>query len=203
MASLALALALALAGCGQGASLPDPGAYPAPVPPSTRDDPATSPQLDALTVRDTAGLEATEPSANTSLLGAGLAALRAEVPDVRDFDRISIYEDLVVLGFRPPGGAGRSVSANLSSDGRLHVGDPSPSDEPTFTLDGVDLDAPGRLVRGIEARFPGARVTSVDLRVGLSYDFGLVWYLQLTDARGDLATVFADPDGTVVAVDAD
>jgi hypothetical protein len=182
--------------------VPDPDAVPAPVPPATGDDPAEALQLAAVPERDTAGLASTEASADISLLVPGLDALRTAVPDVREFDRISIYDHVLILGFRPPGAAGRSVSAGYFADGRLNVPEPSPSDEPTFTLDGVDLDAPGRLVRGIEARFPGVRVTSVDLRVGLSYDFDLVWYLQLADARGALATVFADPDGTIVAVDA-
>jgi hypothetical protein len=198
----ALAVA-ALAGCGRGVSLPDADAYPAPVPAATREDPADSLQLEAVPVRDTAGLPSSEASADTALLAAGLAALQAAVPGVRDFDRISIYHDSLFLGFAVPDQPGRGASASYFPDGRLHVSDPSPAQEETFTLDGVDVTAPERLVRAIEARFPGVHVTDVDLRVGLSYDFGLVWYLDLADARGDLATVFADPDGTVVAVDAD
>ena len=115
-----------------------------------------------------------------------------------------MYGDSLFVGFAVPDQPGRSASASYFPDGRLNVSDPSPSREETYTLDGVDVSAPGRLVRGIEARFPGVHVTSVDLRVGLSSpNFGLEWYLDLADARGDLATVFADPDGTVVAVDAD
>ena len=87
MAALAV---LALAGCGRAVSLPDADAYPAPVPAATREDPADSLQLEAVPVRDTAGLAATEPSADTALLGAGLAALRAAVPGVTAFDRISV-----------------------------------------------------------------------------------------------------------------
>jgi hypothetical protein len=196
-------LALVVAGCGEGVSLPDADAHPAPVPPSTRVAPAEALPLAAVPERDTAGLEPTEASADVALLGPGLSALRAAVPEVREFDRISVYEDSLFLGFGLPGEAGRSASAGYFPDGRLNVSDPSPSDEETFTLDGVDLDAPARLVEGIEARFPGVRVTSVDLRVGLSYEFGLAWYLQLADARGALAVVFADPDGTIIAVDAD
>jgi hypothetical protein len=199
----AAVLACGLSGCGEEASLPDPAAYPAPDPPATRVDAVEALQLEALPIRDTAGLAVTEPGADTGLLTDGLAALRAAVPDVTDYDRISVYDDVLIVGFQPPGEAGRTVSAAYFPDRRLNLGEPAPSTERTFTLDGVDVDAPGRLVRGIEARFPGVRVRSVDLRVGLSYDFGLAWYLDVEDARGGLATVFADPDGTVIAVDAD
>jgi hypothetical protein len=34
-----------------------------------------------------------------------------------------------------------------------------------------------------------------------SYELGLCWNLNVVDARGSLATVFADLDGTVIAVD--
>jgi hypothetical protein len=200
---VAVVLACTLGACGEEASLPDPAAYPAPEPPATRGDVADALQLEALPIRDTAGLAATEPSADTGLLTAGLAALAAAVPGVTDYDRISVYDEVLIVGFQAPGEEGRSISAGYFPDGRLNLSEPTPSSEPTFTLAGVDLDAPARLVRGIEARVPGVRVTSVDLRVGLSYDFGLVWYLDLADARGSLATVFADPDGTIVAVDAD
>jgi hypothetical protein len=83
----------------------------------------------------------------------------------------------------------------------FHQGDTQPSSDGAYRLDGVDVAAPGRLVAGIEGRFPSRAVTSIDLRVGLSYGFGLVWYVEVDDARGQLAIVFADPDGTIVAVD--
>ncbi len=124
MAALAV---LALAGCGRGISLPDAEAYPAPVAAATREDPADSLQLEAVPVRDTAGLEATEPSADADLLASGLAALQAAVPGVTSFDRISVYGDSLFVGFAVPDQPGRSASASYFPDGRLNVSDPSPS----------------------------------------------------------------------------
>src|SRR5215213_5542254 len=113
-------MALVLAGCGRSVSLPDADAFPAPVPPATRDDPATTPQLEAVPERDTAGLAASEPSADTDLLAPGLEALRGTVAGAREFDRISIYDDVLILGFRRPGEVGRSASAGYFPDGRMN-----------------------------------------------------------------------------------
>jgi hypothetical protein len=41
------------------------------------------------------------------------------------------------------------------------------------------------------------------LSTELSYDLGLSWRMDLVDARGDLAIIFADLDGTVTVVDQD
>ena len=44
-------------------------------------------------------------------------------------------------------------------------------------------------------------MTNLDFEPPLSYGFGLGWNVEVEDARGSLATVFADPDGSIVAVD--
>jgi hypothetical protein len=193
---------LALSGCGARAvSLPDLATVTAPTIAPRPTDPGDSPQLAALTARDTTGLPPSQPSAAGALLPPALDALRAQVPAAHDFERISIYDDLVYFTYADPTVSGRAVSATYSSDDGLRVFEPQLSTDETYTLDGVDPAVPARLVAGIERRFPTAHVTDVDLRRGLSYDFGLVWRLQVQDARGDLAVVFADLDGTVVAVD--
>jgi hypothetical protein len=192
----------ALSGCGARAvNLPDLARVTPPVLASRPADPGDSPQLAALTVRDTTGLPPSQPSADGALLPPGLAALRAEVPAAHEFERISIYDDSVYFTYADPSVPGRAVSATYSTDDGLRVFEPQLSSDDTYPLDGVDPDVPARLVAGIERRFPTAHVTDVDLRRSLSYDFGLVWRLQVQDARGDLAVVFADLDGTVVAVD--
>jgi hypothetical protein len=194
--------ALALTGCGARAvSLPDLASVTAPTLAPRPADPGDSPQLAALVARDTTGLPPNEPSAAGALLPAALDALRAEVPAANEFERISIYDDQVYFTFADPTVAGRAVSATYSSGDGLRVFTPQLSTDDTYTLDGVEPAVPARLVAGIERRFPTVHVTDLDLRRSLSYGFGLVWYVRVQDARGELATVFADLDGTVVAVD--
>jgi hypothetical protein len=194
--------ALALCGCGARAvDLPDLSAVTAPTVAPRPVDVAASAQLGAIQLRDTGGLPPAEPSAAGGLVAPAFDALRAQVPAARDFERISVYDDSVYFTFADPAGPGRSVSATYSASDGLRVFDPQPSTDDTYPLDGVDAAVPGRLVAGIERRFPTLHATDLDLRRSLSYGFGLVWYVRVQDARGQLATVFADLDGTVVAVD--
>jgi hypothetical protein len=80
---------LALSGCGARAvNLPDLATVTAPVIAPRPADPGDSPQLAALTARDTTGLPPSQPSADGALLPPGLAALRAEVPAFKDLERI-------------------------------------------------------------------------------------------------------------------
>jgi hypothetical protein len=193
---------LAVTGCGARAvNLPDLAGVTAPTAAARAADPGDSPQLAALAARDTAGLPPREPSASAALLVPALKALRAEVPAAHDFERISVTDDSVYFTFADPRATGRSISATYSLDGVLFVFQPQVSTDDRYSIDAIDPTVPARLVAGIERRFPTVHVTDIELRRSLSYEFGLVWNVQVQDARGDLATVFADPDGTVVAVD--
>jgi hypothetical protein len=116
--------------------------------------------------------------------------------------RVSTYNDDVIIGYYQRGVTGLSVSASYRRDDGLYVGEPSFSEEPGFPLSAVDPELPPRLLDALAQRFPATAVVSMDMDIGLSYDFGLCWYLRLEDARGSFANVFVDPDGTVIAVDA-
>jgi hypothetical protein len=195
--------AIALTACGGGRSVvvPPGDAFTAPGFQPLPNDLADSPQLDALVPRETAGLEPTSASANGGLLPGALEALNSLDPAPTALSRLSIYNDSVYLSYLDRGIAGRSVSLVYRGPDDFSVSEPSFADSGTYPISAVDRDVPARLIDAIERRFPGTRVTSVDLDVGLSYDFGLVWYLDIEDARGMLATVFADLDGAIVAVD--
>jgi hypothetical protein len=194
---------VALAGCGGGRTVEVPGAdaFTAPTFQTVPDDLADSPQLDALIPRDTAGLEPTSESARGGLLPEALDALLALDPAPTALTRLSIYSDSVYFTYLDRGIAGRSVSAVYRAADDFYISEPSYDDSTTYPVDLVDRDVPSRLIDAIEQRFPHTRVTRVDLEPGLSYDFGLVWYLAVEDARGTLATVFADLDGAIIAVD--
>ena len=164
-------------------------------------DLADSPQLDALVPRDNAGLAPTSESADGTLLAEALAALAATDDPPTQLTRLSIYDDDVIIGYYQRGVTGLSVSASYRRGDDLYVGEPSFSEDPAFPLSAVDPDLPQRLVDAFALRFPDIAVVSVDMDVGLSYEFGLCWYLRLEDARGSFGNVFVDPDGTVIAVD--
>jgi hypothetical protein len=186
---------------GREVTTPELDAVPAPTFVSIPDDLADAPQLAAVPVRDTAGLTPTDASATTDLLPAALAELAALEPPPQELVRVSIYDGGVFLEWRDPTAAGRQISASYDGDG-LYVSDPRFGEDEGFPVGLVDSDVPARLVEAIERRIPSAHVTGLDLRVALSYGFGLVWYVQLSDARGTLATLFAELDGAIVAVDA-
>jgi hypothetical protein len=196
------ALALVTVSCGgREVTFPDLAVVEAPPFVERPVDPRESAQLDALPVRDTAGLVPDSASASAALLAPALARAAELDPAPTRFNRISIYDGDVFLTWADPAAANRSVSASYDADGGWYVSEPRFDDEATFTLERVDVGVPARLVAAIEERHPHVRVTSIDLRVGLSYGFGLAWYVEVTDARGTLATVFADLDGTILAVD--
>jgi hypothetical protein len=193
---------LALCGCSARAvGLPDLSTVTAPTVTPRPVDIATSLQLGALQLRDTGRLPASEPSAAGDLLPPAMDALRAQLPAAKDFERISVYDDSVYFTVADPTGPGRSISATYSASDGLRVFDPQPATDEPYQLNGFDAGVPARLVAGIEHRFPTLHVTDFDLRRSLSYDLGLVWNVDVQDARGRLATVFADLDGTIVAVD--
>ncbi len=162
-------------------------------------DLADSPQLDALTPRDNAGLRPTSESADGTLLAEALAALAATDDPPTMLTRLSIYDDDVIIGYYQRGVTGLSVSASYRRGDDLYVGEPSFSEDPSYPLSAVDPKLPQRLLDAFARRFPDIAVVSVDIDV--NDDFGLSWNLRLEDARGSFGNVFVDPDGTVIAVD--
>ena len=202
-AGVVVALLAPLAACG-GREVTLPALESVPPPPfaTMPEDLADSPQLDAVPLRDTAGLLPDDVSAATELLAPALARAAQEEPTPTTFNRISIYDDDVFLTWLDPANPSRSISASYyGDDDSFYVSEPRFDDQPAFTIDGLDTDVPTQLREAIEQRFPQLVVTSVDLRIGTSYGFGLVWALELTDARGTLASIYADLAGAIVAVD--
>ena len=59
------------------------------------------------------------------------------------------------------------------------------------------------LVDGLAERYPTLQVDMPRLSTELSYELGLSWRMDLVDARGVLAIIFADLDGIVTVVDQD
>lgn len=164
------------------------------------DDPGESSQLAALVERDRSGLVPSD-AADGGLLATALQTLAEQRPDATDFTRISVYVDSIHFGFVDPTNAYRSISASYR-DSTLHVSEPvARTEETSFRLDGVDPAVPGLVADAIATRYPSLRVTTMDLRPGLSYDYGLLWNLDVRDAPGNRATVFVELDGTVVGVD--
>lgn len=213
IAAIAASFVLAIApGCSseqRALSLPEPALVLRPEFVERPEDLADSRQLDAVPIRDTAGLAPSKVAANGGLLPDALAALAAIDGAPAALTRIAIYSDSVILTFNERGIAGRSVSAfyrlpfEFDTDQRpdLSIGEPTFSDAIEFSISAVDPTVPARLVQALAERFPLAVVDSLDLDVDLSYGFGLVWNIDLEDVRGQLATVFADLDGSIIAVE--
>lgn len=207
--TLAVAVAVAGTACGgREVDLPKSDDVAAPTFATVPADLTDSPQLAALPLRDTAGLPPDLPSAMASALPAAVAAVMRVEPRPERFTRVSVYDTNVFLSWVDPTTPNRSYTAvyypgsEEQAEDELYVSGPDFDEEESYALDGVDLTIPDRLVAAIEARFDDeVVVTDVDLRVGLSYGFGLVWNLGVDDARGHLATVYADLDGAIVGVD--
>ena len=182
--------------------LPPAGELNEPTFRSVPDDLAESFQLGAIVERNTAGLLPTSPSANGAQLAEALQAL-ANLPDPpAELTRLTIRADDVSFTFFENGITGRAVSGYYpDNQGEVTLGEPSFSDADAYPISVIDVDVPQRLIDAVEQRFPQTRVTSLDLDVDLSYDFGLVWYVEVDDAQGRFATIFADVDGAIVAVD--
>lgn len=213
LAALVAAASMAVvAGCGNGGRTVDlPSAEQAPRPGfvTRPDDLADSPQLESLVARDTAGLPATTEPAAGSLLPDAIAALAGIDNPPTALTRLSIYDDSVYFSFDENGVAGRSVTAvyRIPSDFEadqtpvLDISDPTFGDDADYPISVVDASVPAELGAALGERYPLAAVRSFDLDVSRSFGFGLVWSVDLDDARGHLATVFADLDGSIVAVD--
>ncbi|HEY4610064.1 MAG TPA: hypothetical protein VIH06_12685 [Ilumatobacteraceae bacterium] len=194
-----------LAGCDEArtVTVPDAAEVVRPDFEALPDDLADSRQLEALTPRETAGLEPDVASAAGSLLPDALAALAALDPKPSALSRLSIYNDSVYFSFLDRGITGRTITAVYRSADDFSISEPRFDESATYAIAAIVPDVPQRLIDAIEARFPQTRVTGLDLDAGSSYDFGLVWNIDVEDARGRLATVFADPNGAIVGVDMD
>jgi len=173
----------------------------APAPPS----PAESSQLEALVVRDTAGIRAPGPNADPSLVGEALAAVTAEFPDIERVSDLYFDDENVWLTIVEPNTRNLSRSVLWSRSNGLFTDDEEYLDDAeensTFPISDVHVDAITALVNGLAVRYPSVQIDFPRLNVGLSYDLGLSWRLDLVDGRGTLATIFADLDGTITAVD--
>lgn len=194
----------ALSGCGaRTASLADTSTIPAPdfveAPPA----PADSPQLDAVVLRDTSGLEATDPDADARLIGRALDAMRAEYPSTTYVADVYVSADSAYLTIPDPDVRSRTISLHYRGvDGTLRSGEPRFNEGTAFyPISSVHPAAIEALVDGLIARYPTLQVDLPRLDVALSSDLGLSWRVSLNDARGSLATVWADLDGQVIAVD--
>ena len=198
-----LVVSIAASSCGgREVDLPAPADVPPPSFVSIPEDLAESVQLAAVPIRDVAGLEPSNPSAATEWLPDALVALGRLDPSPTTLSRLSVYEESVHFTFPDPTVPGRSISAIYRSGEPLSVSEPQFDDSEQFPLDEVDPMVPQRIREAIERRFPLLHVTDFDLTPGLSYGFGLVWYVSVDDARGGLATVFVRLDGAIVAIDA-
>ncbi len=192
-------------GCSTGsASYDDARAIVAPTfapPPST---PAASSQLDALVLRDTDGLAAPGPNANPPLVALALADVQAEFPGTDRISDLYFDDEGVWMTVIDPESPNRSRSVYWSEGYGLSVGEAQFMEEDTtFPISAVDIEAITDLVTGLAARYPTLQIDLPRLSTQLSYDLGLSWRMDLVDARGDLATIFADLDGTVIVVDQD
>ena len=197
--------AVLLCGCAGSTTvhMPRPGAIAIPTFQTVPSDLSQSPQLRALQPRDTAGIDVTEDGAAVDLLPAAMAALAASDDAPRQLSRVAIYSESVDFTYEQNGINGRSVSAIYRPGDEMYFSAPSFDDSPTFAIDAIDVQVPARLVDAIEQHVPNGAVTRLDLNLSSSYGFGLVWNIEVSDARGTLATVFAELDGAIIAVEED
>jgi hypothetical protein len=205
IAAASAAATISIAGCSTGtASYDDARSLEAPGFAAAPPSPAESPQLEALVLRDTAGLEAIGPNADPTILVPALEALAAEFPDTERISDLYFDEENVWLTIVDPQSPSRSRSIYWSDYQGLLVDEPEFMEEDTsFPISAVHVDSITALVEGLAQRYPTLVIDMPRLSTELSYDLGLSWRMDLVDARGDLAILFADLDGTVTVVDQD
>lgn len=195
----------ALVGCSVGtASYDDALDIAAPTFSPTPPSPEQSPQLDALVVRDTDGLVPSEPPPNAEHVREALAAVEDEFPGIERVSDLYFDDENVWMTIRDPQSPRRSRGVLWSAGGALYVSDPEfaeDSDDPSFPISAIDVDAIDALIDGLAERYPTLVVDFPRLSSSLSYELGLSWRMDLVDSRGTLATIFADLDGTVTVVD--
>ena len=136
------------------------------------------------------------PVAGTPLRVDDVAAAVAAVEEARggtqQYTEINAIPDGVNV-FVALGG-GQELDYFYADGGLQEPGAPTASQATPFTLDGVDLGAPSRLVEQVQQQFPGARVQQVAL-VHLP-ELGLVWGVRSRSVRGGDLNSFFSPDGT-------
>lgn len=209
-ALIAAAIALTVTSCGdhRSVSMPSLDQLPAPTFVALPTDLADSVQFDAIVARDNSGLLADITPPDPTLLAPALAAYLA-LPDAQtDLTRLTIYNDSVDFAFYERGVVGRSVTAfyRLPWDGepdqepRFSFTDPTFSDNPTFSIVGLDPTVPERLVAALAERVPSATVQRIDVEATHAFGGSAVWNVTLWDARGQLAEITTDFDGAVVSV---
>lgn len=153
-------------------------------------------------LRDTDGLLPTGTPPDPDILEGALELVAAEMPEIELLADLYFDDTNVWMTALDPASPNRTFGVYWSEWNGLHTSEPRfVEDETTFPIDIVDVDAIRDLVEGLEARFPTLVVDMPRLHPDLSYRLGLSWRLELIDARGTLATVWADLDGTVIAVD--
>jgi hypothetical protein len=190
-------------GCSTGtASYDDATALVAPPFAAEPATPEESPQLDALVLRDTDGLGAPGPNANPALVEQALKDVEAEFPGTDRISDLYFDESSVWMTIIDPQSPSRERSIYWSDGYGLSVGDPQfMEDDSTFPVSAVHPEAIVALVNGLADRYPTLQISMPRLSTDLSYDLGLSWRMELVDARGDLAIIFADLDGIVTVVD--
>jgi hypothetical protein len=196
---------LLLAGCSTGtASYDDAVAITAPTFAAAPSDPAESSQLDALVLRETGDLGPPGPNSNPALLGLALGALEEAFPGTDRISDLYFDDENVWMTIIDPDSSSRERSIYWSEYSGIVVGDGEFMEEDTtFPLSSVHPEAIAALVGGLAERYPTLQIDMPRLSTELSYELRLSWRLDLIDARGTLATVFADLDGTVTVLDQD
>lgn len=194
-------LATALAGCTvRNASLDDADTIAAPSFAPLPASPIESPHLDVIVERNTAGLVNAEPDADATQIAPALDAVRAAFPDTTLIGDLYVIGRDVHLTIADPETPGRTISMYYR-DG-LSTGQPVFNDDTgLYPIEDVHPDAIVALVQGLIDRYPTMQVDLPRLDVSLSYGLGLSWRIELNDARGLRATLWADLDGRVIAVD--
>ena len=198
-------VAVALVGCSTGtASYDDALAVTEPTFAPTPVVPADSRQLDALRLRDTAGLPPPGANADPTLVGRALADVEVAFPGTDRISDLYFDDESVWMTIIDPQSPSRERSIYWSDGYGLSVGEPQFMEEDTtFPVTAVHVDAITSLVDGLAERYPTLQVDMPRLSTELSYELGLSWRMDLVDARGVLAIIFADLDGTVTVVDQD
>jgi hypothetical protein len=198
-------MGITFVGCSTGtASYDDAIAVGAPPFAAEPSSPEESAQLDALVLRDTDGLAAPGPNANPALVEQALAAVESEFPGTDRISDLYFDDQNVWMTIIDPQSPSRERSIYWSDGYGLSVGEPEFMEaDTTFPVSAVHPDAIVALVNGLAERYPTLQIDMPRLSTDLSYDLGLSWRMELVDARGDLAIIFADLDGTVTVVDQD
>lgn len=201
-----IVLVAAAVACGCSSRVARYGAAERIEPPRVVARPVASPddpQLAALVLRDTAGLEPDVANAWVDTLDELVETARRHVPEADALLGVRAYERTVYVELVDSANPNLELSVMFDAHrgNEPHVGNPRYSEDEPFDWRAVDFTVPAALIDAITTRYPALRVTDVILSRAHSGHFDLAWRFDVDDARGSLATIYADPDGTVIAVD--